>query len=331
MEDYKYKLSIIIPLYNAEKYIAACLDSILNSDLPHDAYEIVVVDDGSKDGGAEIVRSCQSTHDNITLLAQKNQGQSVARNYGIQQCQGEYVWCVDADDKVENHIKEVYFSLDGKIDVVSTYLTLVKEDGSFVSNSKDHRVPYENVVSGRDVIVRGFTPTSVCGHFIRKQFVFDYQLFFVPNRTHQDVELSYRLFAHASTVLFKDISTYLYILHPNSVSQSKSVEKKLKFTLDDIFVYNSFKNLAASFADTDKPLSKVISIRAESVLFGLLASLYRNKKEWGRNGITKAVLAELKVQRIYPLKGPFYSKKHRRMKYILNMPFIYYPLWVKKN
>lgn len=331
MADCRYKLSIIIPLYNAERYIGACLDSILSSDLPREAYEIIVVDDGSKDGGPEIVRNYQTAHSNITLLAQENQGQSVARNFGIKQCKGEYVWCVDADDQVENCLEKVFSSLDGKVDVVSTYLTLEKEDGSFVSNSKDHRVPYNKKISGRDVVIKGFNPTSVCGHFIRKQFILDHQLFFVPGKTHQDVELSYRLFAYASEVLFLDLSTYIYVLHPNSVSQSKSVEKKLKFTLDDIFVYNSFKNLAASFADTDKPLSEIISIRAESVLFGLLASLYNNKKEWGRNGITKAVLAELKAQHLYPLKGPFYSKKHRRVKYILNLPFIYYPLWGKKN
>lgn len=329
MED--YKLSIIVPLYNSGQYIAGCLDSIIASDLPDGEYEVIIVNDGSNDNGPELVKPYLEKYSNFRIIHQENQGLSSARNNGINHSKGSYFWCVDSDDYVDDRLARILPYLDGKTDVVSTYLKLVKEDGSLVKYSKDHRVPYNKKISGRDVVIRGFNPTSVCGHFIRRQFVIDNQLFFVPGKTHQDVELSYRLFAHASEVLFLDISSYVYVLHPNSISQSKSVEKKKKFTLDDIFVYNSFKNLAASFAETDKQLSEVISTRAESVLFGLLASLYNNKKEWGRNGITKAVLTELRSQHIYPLKGPFYSKKHRRMSYLLNLPFIYYPLWRKNH
>lgn len=329
MED--YKLSIIVPLYNSAQYIEGCLDSIIASDLPMDEYEVVIVNDGSNDNGPELVKPYLAKYANFCMIHQNNQGLSSARNNGIKQSKGLYFWCVDSDDYVEGKIAQILPRLDGKTDVVSTYLKLVKEDGSLVKYSKDHLVPYNEKISGRDVVIKGFNPTSVCGHFIRKQFVLDNDLFFVPGKTHQDVELSYRLFAHAYEVLFLDLSTYIYVLHPNSISQSKSVEKKKKFTLDDIFVYNSFKNLAASFAATDKKLAEVISTRAESVLFGLLASLYNNKKEWGRNGITKAVLTELKAQHIYPLKGPFHSKKHRRMSFLLNLPFIYYPLWRKSH
>ena len=100
MEDYKYKLSIIIPMYNAEKYIGICLDSILDSNLLKEEYEIVIVNDGSQDKSSEIAQDYASRYSNVAYLTQENQGQSTARNYGIKSCQGEYVWCVDADDKL---------------------------------------------------------------------------------------------------------------------------------------------------------------------------------------------------------------------------------------
>lgn len=327
----EYTLSIIVPLYNSSLYIADCLDSILSSDLPKDKYEIVVVNDGSTDNGPDIVKHYLATHCNIRIVNQDNQGLSGARNTGIRNAKGSYFWCVDSDDLVEKNIARILPFLDGKTDIVSTYLKLIREDGSLVSYSKDKRVPYNKIVSGRSVVIAGYNPTSVCGHFVKKQFVMENDLFFVPNRAHEDVEMSYKLFSFARKVIFLDLALYIYILHPNSMSQSKVVEQKLKLTLDDIFVYNSFIKLAEKFADSDPELSTIISKRAESALFGILATLYNNKEEWGRNGINKAVLAELRKQKLYPLKGPFYTKKHSRMRYILNIPIIYYPLWVKKR
>lgn len=325
----EYTLSIIVPLYNSSLYIADCLDSILSSDLPKDKYEIVVVNDGSTDDGPDIVKHYLATHRNIRIVNQDNQGLSGARNTGIRNAKGSYFWCVDSDDHVEKNIARILPFLDGKTDIVSTYLKLIREDGSLVSYSKDKRVPYNKIVSGRSVVIAGYNPTSVCGHFVKKQFVLENDLFFVPNRAHEDVEMSYRLFAYAHRVIFLDLAIYIYILHPNSMSQSKAVKQKLKLTLDDIFVYNSFIKLAEEFADADPELSSVICRRAERTLFGILATLYYNRKEWGRNGINKAVLKELKRQELYPLKGPFCTKKHSRLKYILNLPFIYYPIWRK--
>ena len=70
MKDLK-KLSVIIPMYNSEKYIANCLDSILNSDLPQDAYEVIIVNDGSVDSGPQIAQEYVSKHNNFTFLTQE--------------------------------------------------------------------------------------------------------------------------------------------------------------------------------------------------------------------------------------------------------------------
>ena len=91
-------ISIIIPVYNLEKYIAETINSCLMQDIPYDEYEIICVDDGSKDKSAEIIREFQSRYPNIILHSQTNSGVSAARNKGLEIASGRYVWFLDGDD-----------------------------------------------------------------------------------------------------------------------------------------------------------------------------------------------------------------------------------------
>lgn len=94
------KLSIIVPVYNLENYIAAALESLLSIRFSFD-FEIIVINDGSTDDSESIIRGYQRTHNQITLYSIKNQGVSNARNIGISSARGEYITFVDGDDTVE--------------------------------------------------------------------------------------------------------------------------------------------------------------------------------------------------------------------------------------
>lgn len=92
------KLSIIIPMYNAEKYIGNCLESILNQNLDPAQYEIIIINDGSTDKSIQIVNEYAISNDNIIILSQSNSGQSSARNNGISKATGDFLFFIDADD-----------------------------------------------------------------------------------------------------------------------------------------------------------------------------------------------------------------------------------------
>lgn len=94
------KLSIIVPVYNLEDYIAATLDSLLSIHFSSN-YEIVVINDGSTDGSESVIRDYQQKQSRIVLYSIKNQGVSNARNVGISKATGEYITFVDGDDTVE--------------------------------------------------------------------------------------------------------------------------------------------------------------------------------------------------------------------------------------
>lgn len=307
------KLSIIIPMYNAEKYIANCLDSILNSDLPKDGYEVIVVNDGSKDKGPEIVQEYAGRYDNFVYLTQENQGQSVARNYGLTKAKGEYVWFVDSDDKISKHIDEILIKIEelDNPEVFSFYLQYVTEDDQYLTKAFAFEGEYNKLMSGRDAVISKFQPSSVCVYFIKKSYIDAQQLRFYPGIYHQDSEFSYRMMAHAHTVYFSEYVPYIYIRHENSVVTSTSKEKIQKKLLDDIIIVKSFMKLSDEFGSSDPVLSKVIKEHYNNMIFGCVYNLYRYRKMWASLGINKTVISKLKEDGLYPLKGPFDSWKKR--------------------
>ena len=187
-------------------------------------------------------------------------------------------------------------------------------------------LPY-HLLAGRDksieVILFGYNPSSICALITKKYLFIDNNIFFVKGITHQDVELTYRLMPCAMKVVFSDIIPYLYIYHPNSTSKSMVPEKKIKYIKDDIYIINSFRRLALSFKDINPQLYSVIFNRSQNVLFGLVYSLYKNKKEWGKLGINSVIIEELKKNQLYPIKGELDSiKKNIFARMFLNFEFM---------
>jgi len=93
------RFSFIIPVYNAERYVEKCLNSIIQQN--YDSYEILLIDDGSRDSGGEICRSVSAKNNNIIYEYQENAGPSAARNKGIEKARGEYLIFLDSDDEIK--------------------------------------------------------------------------------------------------------------------------------------------------------------------------------------------------------------------------------------
>lgn len=313
-------------MYNAEKYIDNCLGSITSSDLQQGEYEIIVVDDGSIDNGAKIVEKYACKHPFIHYLKQENQGQSTARNYGIRVANGEYIWCVDADDSIEKAANNILLTLKKhpEIDILAIQLKKVPEQGEDLGKEcVQPLVTHQKIISGKEAMIEGYLPSSVCALIIKKTLFFDNNIFFTPGITHQDVELTYRLMPFASKVLFSDYTPYRYIHHDNSTSKSLKPEKKIKYMLDEIVIVKSFIASAKKYSSTDPLLSKTINKRVYDVLFGLVLSLFRNRKLYNKIGVNKIVIDKLTQEGLYPLKGSNYSFKKKILIHgILNFRFL---------
>lgn len=125
------KVSIIVPVYNTEKYLHKCLDSLVNQTL--EDIEIVIVNDGSKDSSPEIVKEYMDKYPGKFLYAsQENSGQAVARNKALDMCTGEYVGFLDSDDAAKEDMFEKLYAK-----AVSTNSDLVVCDYEYVTNKKN--------------------------------------------------------------------------------------------------------------------------------------------------------------------------------------------------
>ena len=309
-------------MYNVEKYIANCLDSILTSDLPNDLYEIIIINDGSTDSGPSIVESYLKQHHKIHYFTQENQGQSTARNQGLKVSKGEYIWFIDADDKISRNCSEIFKLLSShpQIDILGVKLLDVEEDGTIITEScTQPSLSHDVVMKGRDAIINGYNPSSVCALITKRDLFIQNDLYFVPGITHQDVELSYRLMARANMVIFSTLCPYIYIQHPSSVSHTVVPAKKLKYILDDITIIHSFCRLAQDFRETDPELFSAIDKRIRNIQLGMIWGVYSKRKSLRNLGIYNEIVDSLKKEELYPMKLHFDSWEKNVWAWYLNM------------
>ena len=309
-------------MYNSEKYISDCLDSILHINLNKEDYEVIIVNDGSTDKSKDIVDPYIANNDNFKYIEQENLGAAYARNAGLKNSEGEYVWFVDADDKIdssefEKAIEELR-SHKG-IEVLAFYLKDVTGSGQFINVSCKHdSIPLYEEISGADAVVKGYSPSSVCSMFVRLKMIKDNELFFRGGMTHQDVEFTYRMMAIAKRVVFTDIIPYIYIRYTNTMSTSINTERKTKYLCDELLVFQSFMSLAERHSD-NLLLSSTIKNRADDILLGLLLTLFRNRKQWSPLGINKAVIDRMIELGLYPINTKPYSWKKKIILSFLNI------------
>jgi len=109
-------LSFIVPVYNAEAYIEECLQSLLDQDLPKEDYEIICVNDGSRDGSLAVLQKFARESPNIVVIDKENGGAATARNAGLAAAGGEYIWFVDSDDFIRKNILGRLYTASGSGD-----------------------------------------------------------------------------------------------------------------------------------------------------------------------------------------------------------------------
>lgn len=234
------KLSIIIPVFNTEKYVAKCLHSCLNQDFPLSDYEIIVVNDGSSDNSLSIIKDFASRYDNIRIVEQENQGLSMARNNGFDQSKGEYVWFVDSDDYIdENCLGRIGSLLQHELDILQLQYRLVFENGAQSRDADKYII--EGIKSGKEITEQGGLPAPAPFSILRSKFLKDNGFQFVQGIYHEDMEFKPRV-----TYLAKNIASDKQISYNYLQRESGSIMTSFKSKNGDdlLFVMNSLLNFA---------------------------------------------------------------------------------------
>ena len=197
------KFSIVVPVYNVESYLQECVDSLLKQTYKN--YEIILVDDGSKDQSGVLCDEYSKRDDRVITFHKENGGLSDARNYGIKRATGEYLCFVDSDDYVSTHMLEGYsqnISQYGMSDVIL-------EPGQYtISDDKIHEIrKYEGgesfgVKSGKEAfhILLEKTVWAAFGKCFKREFLEQIHFLFRTGITSEDLDVIYKVIYQAKHV-----------------------------------------------------------------------------------------------------------------------------------
>lgn len=321
-------LSIVVPAYNVERELEKCIESCLKQDIPQESYEIIIVNDGATDNTLQVATDIAAKYECVSVVNQKNMGLSGARNTGLKYAKGKYVWFIDSDDYIKPNVlgNMIRQADDNNLDCLFFRLQRVFDDESFRSEVDDYEcvqpsVTRNTILSGREAILQGYNPSSVCAILFNVEFLRKHSLKFMLGIYHEDAEFTYRMISKAQRIMFIADAPYLYFTHAGTMTRSKNINSLIKNRVDDIAVAQSYLKLAKELR-YDSKLSTGITRRAKSILFGLLWEMWLNRKEWGKNGINERILCKMEQEGHYPLTAPYGSFKQAIIaKLLLNKRF----------
>ena len=225
------KISIIIPVYNVEKYLRECLDSILNQTFQD--FEIICVDDGSTDKSLEILQEYKRKDDRFVILQQRHSGAGSARNNGIRLAEGKYIQFLDSDDYFEPTLLEEMYNHAEKFDADLTVCSSrkVDDEGNITETGSPNfpinidKVPMEKVFNREDFkedIFSLFTPV-VWNKLIKKSFLEENHLEFPPLKIYEDIAFMHSLIISAGRIAAfnKELINYRFN-RPGSLVSTRS-------------------------------------------------------------------------------------------------------------
>lgn len=213
-------ISVIIPAYNAEKYIIECLDSIKNQTYKN--IEIIVVDDGSTDNTFEVVQNYSKNLNNILLFHQENGGVCAARNKGLDLATGQYVMFVDADDFIPSDAIETLYN-----DIIKNDADMAV--GRMFSDSEDITTSGSlEVWQDKQGLINGLEDNpslyGCCAKLYKKSLIQDIR-FVEGKKVHEDGYFVFLTLIKLPTIAVRDKCTYIYRYNPESASHAPFSDK----------------------------------------------------------------------------------------------------------
>lgn len=284
-------LSLIIPVYNAERYIGQCLDSLLNQNLPDQDYEIVCVNDGSKDRSLSILEGYANAHANIRIVNKENGGVTTARNAGLEAARGDFIWFIDADDLVKENILAQLKAMvpDTGCDriVFGAYEFTDQMTEELLERSRTGQL--ETNTSWYDAVV--------WRSLLRKAFLREHNLYFrYPELTHgEDGLFIYEVTLDNPVTVSTEEVLYFYRVHSGSADNTFSLENHMRKLRSHIritvILQEHFRNLKNPEADS-----------ANKLMTFLWKSLYEASQLPPKEA--QPAMQELKKHGLFPCRRP---------------------------
>ena len=236
----KYKFSIIIPVYNTEKYLEKCLDSIINQSYQN--MEIIVVNDGSTDNSKDILFTYQNKYPKLINVYEKiNGGLSDARNYGVSKASGDYLLFVDSDDYLESDLLlNISKNIKDDVDVIRFNFKRVMNQEEIISTSNNF-----TLVDGKkafDLLIKSNDFVVAWAYAYKKEYWLEKKFQFTKGIYHEDFAITPLVIRSASKVSSIAYVGYNYVIRENSIMTTNNHDKILKKAFDVIKIFDNLTN-----------------------------------------------------------------------------------------
>lgn len=236
------KVSVIVPIYNVERFVKRCLDSLVNQTLQE--IQIILVNDGSTDESGNIAKEYASKYTNkIIYLEKENGGLSDARNFGMRYTEGEYIAFLDSDDYVENTMYEEMYNkaLQENSDYVECDFLWEYPD----KVKKDKRIPYSNK---KEMLTN--VRVVAWNKLIKREILEKNNISFPKGLRYEDIEFTYKLIPYLNKVSYVDKEFVHYVQRNNSIANVQNERTAEVFTIfDNIIKYYQGKNFYEEYKE----------------------------------------------------------------------------------
>ena len=303
-----FLVTIVVPMYNVEKYIEKCLDSLINQTYKN--IEILVINDGSKDNSLIIAERKAKEDNRIKIISQLNQGLSAARNTGMDNAKGQYICFVDSDDFVHPDYVKLLLEciVKNNADIsVCDFLYIDEKGNTWKRKDKENKI-YNNIEALKDIFCKEQNTEVMTWNKLYKIELFkDNNIYFPVGKYHEDNFTTYKLYYYSKKVAMISDELYYYLQRNNSIMGQKFNSKRL-----DIF--EGIEEAKAFFREKRVDLKNEIEAYEINIKIFILNEMIKN----GFKGKEKKELIDaIKRNRKLYLKNKYISKKIRVGIYLL--------------
>lgn len=283
------QLSIIVPVFHVEKYLDACMDSLLNQGFTPQEYEIILVDDGSDDNCPAMCDQYAARYPQVRVIHQQNKGLSGARNTGIHAAKGTYLCFVDSDDIIVplSYKSIVKKALKHDLDAIKYSYALV-DKGNITPCASTHRTD-STVYTGQQFLdAKMDAQCFSCLYLVRTDFLLKANIHFIEGIVYEDIDWTPRMLLHVQRMMEVNTCIYHYIVRDGSLTRPRSTEGWRKLIDSYLHILQLLQQTAAT-APACQWFDSMGSSSVCSILTIVAKHLYLERKEYIR-----------RVRAIYP-------------------------------
>ena len=316
------KLSIIIPVYNAEQYLKKCLESVFQQNLKLEDFEVICINDGSTDKTQQILEEFQKKYANIILENQENFGEAISRNKAIFLSKGEYITFLDSDDYYDalTLSKALQIIASQNLDILYLKINHISEDYKFIQSLPD--LSENEILTGLKHERRPF-PATIYKKSIIGEIQFPLNIIVGPDSVFNALVQS-----KAKRVSFSSDLVYNYLVRPNSLSKKAITEEGYQGFINAITILDEYKNqrFSPENKEAQQYFDKVILVFVTRIVeLHILPNLYQPKYKELKKLLSEKGYWHLAktIAEKYPYFDTSFSKMARHQKKLIFKTKVY--------